>query len=119
VRVPEYVVAKPETITGSACMSESDLEVRRVMIERMGVDNFLLDVGGTLVDMDYVPLDVSRERTMPRALFELPDGQRILHGTDGSTERSYWMSVDSETKTCRQAHESICGLDESLCVAQS
>jgi hypothetical protein len=40
------------------------------------------------------------------------DGQKWLVGSDGSTQRVYYMPVPESAKTCREAHEAICGLDE-------
>ena len=72
-----------------------------------------------LIDFDHVEVIRGSGKTMPRALLHDKHGNAYLEGTDGSTERSYFMSVDPAATTCRQAHQSICGLDESLCVAQS
>ncbi len=114
VRVPKNVVEDPSSITVDSVAAESNIEVRRVMIEKMGVDKYLKDCGAKLVDMD--------QRTSigggPRALLESNDGQKWLVGTDGSTHRTYFMNVPAESTTCSDAHNRISGVDESLIVME-
>ena len=52
VRVPEHVVAHPETITVREIDSEPNLEIRRVMITRYGQSRYLRDSGATLIHED-------------------------------------------------------------------
>ena len=87
------------------------------MAERMGYAKYLHESGAQLIDFDMVDITPNGKQ-MPRALLKDKFGDYYLEGTDGSTERSYFMRVP-KTDTCRQAHQSLCGLDESLCVAQS
>ncbi len=98
---------------------EQNAEVRRIMVERYGVSRYAEESGAKCVHMDAVPISKGMSATMPRALFRFDDGSQWLYGTDGSTTRCYWMPVPSDVTTCREAHFAICGLDETLCVAQS
>jgi hypothetical protein len=117
-RVPELVIMRPSDITIDLIKCESSAEIRRIMIERFGVEKYLHESGAKLLDFDYV--DVTPQgKKMPRALIEDAFKDRYLEGTDGSTHRVYFMRVPSTVKTCREAHEAICGLNESLCKAQS
>jgi len=118
-KVPEAVIRTPELITIKAITEESDAEVRRVMVERFGVGRYLHETGAKLIDFDQVEVIRESGKYMPRCLLHDKDGNAFLEGTDGSTPRTYFMSVDPTAKTCREAHESICGLDESMCLAQS
>jgi hypothetical protein len=111
VRVPAYVLEKPELITLDKIASEKNAEVRRVMIEKFGPSRYCRDAGAELIDAD--------ERASigggPRALMRLKTGERYLVGTDGSTSRVYWMPVDNDVSTCRDAHQQIAGVrDETL-----
>lgn len=117
VRVNANVIANNFTITD--IRAEQNAEVRRIMIERYGAGRYAEESGATCIHMDAVPLTKGQPATMPRALFRFDDGSQWLYGTDGSTSRCYWMPVPSTVTTCREAHFAICGLDESLCVAQS
>lgn len=52
VRVPEYVIMRPQDITPDKIMSEANAEVARVMLERYGQDNFIRDGGFTIQQSD-------------------------------------------------------------------
>jgi hypothetical protein len=45
VRVPRHVVLQPEALNAREILKEPDVEVRRVMIERLGNDRFVRDAG--------------------------------------------------------------------------
>lgn len=107
VRVPAWIVLHPERIDAKAVRSEQNLEVQRVMIERMGVGRYLFECGAKVIDMDSLRLTGSA----PRALLEDDLGNKWLVGTDGSTARVYHMSVPSSAQTCAEAHRLISGLD--------
>jgi hypothetical protein len=111
-RVPDFVVERPDTITVAHIDGQENAEVRRVMIDRYGVSRYLQDVGATVVDMDS-------SHGLPRALMKTKQGDAYLYGSDNSTGRVYAMPVSVEATTCRQAHEGICGFDESTIQHQS
>lgn len=116
VRVPAWVVMHPERITVKSIKNESNAEVRRVMRERFGEGKYLVETKAKVIDYDQ---ETAREGAAPRALMEYDDGDRVLVGTDGSTSRVYYMPVDRSINTCREAHESLCGFDESKIVVKS
>ena len=111
--VPAKVVMAPETLTPSEIQSESNAEVRRIMVERYGPGKYLVAIGAKLVDADG---GIGVDGSAPRALYEDDKRQKWMVGTDGSTGRVYYMSVPNETKTCREGHQLISGLaDETKC----
>jgi hypothetical protein len=55
----------------------------------------------------------------PRALVEDEEGARWLIGTDGSTERVFWMRASRQAATCGEAHEEMCGFEERRLIAES
>jgi hypothetical protein len=112
VGVPEWVVMRPDLITVEKIDAEENAEIRRVLIERMGPGEYLFKTAAKVIDDDV-------SHGLPRALLCDKYGNRYLYGSDNSTGRIYTMPVDPESKTCRQAHQSICGFDESLITAQS
>jgi hypothetical protein len=121
VLVDQYVVRNPEKITVKDIDSESNEEVKRIKIDRFGVSRYLEKTGAKVVDMDMVkvnPID-SDSPSMPRALLESSDGNKHLVGTDGSTNRVYYMNVPREVMTCAEAHNSIAPVDENDIVASS
>ena len=112
-KIPGWIIISPEKITVENIQSEKNAEIKRVMIEKYDVSRYLIDIGAEIVDMDSLTLVGSA----PRALIKDKAGNQWLIGTDGSTARVYHMAVDAQIKTCKQAHEQLCGFDEDrLCV---
>jgi hypothetical protein len=52
VAVPPYVITNPETITVSKIEGESNVEVRRIMLERYGPEKYIKDAGAEEVHRD-------------------------------------------------------------------
>ena len=50
LRVPDWIILKPEEITPEKISAETNAEIRRVMIERYGVARYMVDSGAILVD---------------------------------------------------------------------
>ncbi len=108
--IPGWIVTNPEKITREHIVKETNVEIQRCMIEKYGVSRYLVDIGAKIIDMDCL----SMEGSAPRALMEDDKKNRWLIGSDGSTARVYHMAVPNTVNTCKEAHESICGFDESL-----
>ena len=119
VRHEGWFVEHPETITADKIAQESNIEIRRIMIERMGHGQYLQETGSQIVDMDSIPIGGGVDGAIIRALLKDKNGLQFLCGSDGSTNRVYYMSVDPNAKTCGQAHESICGFSEKLIIANA
>lgn len=115
VVVPKEVILFPEALSFTNVEKERNVEVRRIMIERIGHGKYLKQAEAVLVDMDALTLDGSA----PRALMKDKLGNMWLVGTDGSTARVYTMAVPPDVKTCKEAHESICGFEESRLIAEA
>jgi hypothetical protein len=112
VRVTEQIVMHPETLTVKQIDAEENAEVRRVMIDRYGVQKYLHETEAKLLHCDVW-------HGLPRGLIEDKHGQRYLYGSDNSTGRIYTMPVAETAETCKQAHESICGFNENNIKHQS
>lgn len=115
VPVPEKAILYPETITKEEIKEEKNVEVRRILVERMGVSKYLSECKAKVIDVDALNLVGSA----PRALMEDETGEKWLVGTDGSTSRVYTMSVPRESKTCVEAHNLISGFEESRLIAEA
>ncbi|MCI0657210.1 MAG: hypothetical protein L0170_09090 [Acidobacteria bacterium] len=110
VRVPRHVVEDPSSITSREILDETNVEVRRVMLERLGMRRFLeaCNVRG---------LDADSFGTLYRV--ELPQGEplvivRVMNSTpepDGSS-KEYFLRVPPGTGTAREAVAWTFGLDE-------
>jgi hypothetical protein len=110
------VVDSPHLLTLDQIKGERNAEIRRVMRERFGEGRYLEAVGAKIVDADF---EGARKGAAPRVLMEDNERRRFLCATDGSTSRVYYMEVPPESKTCREAHEAICGFDESTILMKS
>jgi len=52
VRVPQSVIEQPDTITAAAVLAERNVEVARVMLERMGIDRFIAEANAVTLHED-------------------------------------------------------------------
>ena len=82
------------------------------MINKYGIEKYLQESGASVLDFE------AGER-ITRGLIKDNSGDVYLCGHDGSTKRVYYMSVAPESRNCREAHESICSLDENFCIAEA
>ncbi len=88
VRVPEEVILRPREITSKQILAEQNAEVRRVMIERVGIERFVRESGAREVH----PHEMGR-------LFEIDlpgDPDRVLKAVQvecPSTGRLYFLRV--------------------------
>jgi len=93
VRVPAYVVERPNTITIDTITAENNAEVRRIMIERYGDDRYIMDNGIKPVAHDEVfgtlyvqPQNAGTPIAKVRVVNRTPE-------SDG-TFRSYWLDIN-------------------------
>ena len=97
VRVPEQVIRAPEQLTREEYLSERNIEVRRVIQERMG-ERFVSTLGGTVIDTG------SRGTLYEVALPGDPERvARYVQVQDASTERQYFLRVPPRVQTAAEA----------------
>jgi len=116
VTIKEAVIMDPKSLSPDIIKAEVNIEVRRIMIERYGVGDYLHGIKAEIVQMDAT----TALGGAPRMLLKEPgeNGLRYLCATDGSTERVYFMSVPPTVNTCKEAHEAISGISEDAIVAE-
>jgi hypothetical protein len=107
--VDERLALHPEMITGADILEESNIEVKRFMLERMGFNRFLSEVDSEMLDKDRDP---GGERQLIR--IEIGDFEPLvlLSVLCPSTERRYLIRVPEEMETCHQAAAWIAGFDD-------
>ncbi len=97
VRVPEQVILSPERLSRQDYLQEENVEVRRVIQERMG-ERFVSELGG-------VVLDNSPRGTLYEVV--LPDDPervaRYVQVQDASSERQYVLRVPPTIQTAAEA----------------
>lgn len=109
VRVDERVAFRPEELRGAEILATPNAEVRRVMMERMGYDRFLEEVGAQVLDRDT---DAGGERVLVRV--ELPDDEPFVAVCVGcpSTGRRYTLRVPPTLQTGHAASAWLAGFDD-------
>jgi len=98
VRVPEWVIMRPDTITPDNILTQENTEVARVMLDRYGQDNFIRDGGFNRVQSDDYG-------DLYRIEFENGDEPIVaVKVTDASSDREYFLYVPPHI---RSAHEGV------------
>jgi hypothetical protein len=98
VVVPEHVILKPEALTREDWSREQNVEVRRVIQERMG-DRFVPELGGVVLDSS--PRGTLYEVRLPA---DDPEGvARYVQVQDASTARQYFVRVPPTILTAAEA----------------
>ena len=96
VRVPEQVVMAPQTLTAAQIAAEPNVEVRRVMIERLGTERYVILSGAKVVARDDWGTLYRAERPDDSPLMAVA----VVNSTpepDGS-RKDYWLRVPGVAK---------------------
>lgn len=109
VPIDQTIAFHPEKLSAKKILAETNAEVRRVMIERMGYLEFALDAGAKELDRDTDPGG-------PRRLLRIElEGDEPLVGLAcacPSTGRQYLLRVPPDIKSCHQAAAWMAGFDD-------
>ena len=96
VRVPRDIIEKPETLTVKRIEAETNTEVRRVMIERMGYERYILESGAQMIHSDATGMLYRKELPGDEALVVV----HVINSTpepDGYSKK-YTLRVDPECR---------------------
>ena len=110
VSISERVVFAPETLTAAEILAESNAEVRRVMLDRCGLNRFMADACATIRDEDKDPGGV-RQLLVVDMPGDEPLVSVLVHCP--STRRRYLIRVPPATRTCREAVAWTAGFDNA------
>jgi hypothetical protein len=112
LRVSQAVVESPESLTAEDVLDERNLERRRVMLERMGYERYVLTAGGRVVAKDaFGRLWECRALPGEREPLFLVEVENSTPEPDGSTKRYFLRVPPSVTP-----HEAVAwtfGIDPS------
>lgn len=100
-RVTQQIIENPETLTVDQIKSETNAEVRRVMLTRYGEARYLQDIGASVVNTDEFG-SLYRADLVGDEPLEMV---RVLNSTpepDGSI-KTYWLRVEPGSKTAQEA----------------
>jgi hypothetical protein len=109
VLVEARVVFHPEEIQGHEVLATSNAEVRRVMLERMGLEQFIHDVKPQIRDTDT---DAGGERKLLCVALPRDEDIVCLSVSCPSTGRQYLLRVPPAITRCHQAAAWIAGFDD-------
>jgi hypothetical protein len=97
VRVPSEIITSPNDIKPKDITGEQNQEIRRIMLERYGVERFLTSKAVTVLGTDnygqLIECSAIEDDSQPA---------RFIKVKDGSSERQYFLRVPPGTKS---AHE--------------
>jgi hypothetical protein len=108
MRITERIAFAPETITVDEAIGESNVELRRVLIERMGYQTFLERAQAEVIDEDEDP---GGQRQLVRMVLPGDEDLVVLSVKDPSTGRSYVLRVPPTMQSCHQAAAWMAGFE--------
>jgi hypothetical protein len=107
LRVPAHIIMQPEGLTAQVILGEQNAEIRRVMIERVGLERFLVEAGAKVIDSDVQPMRGQPDTINELLSIELPgDPEGVLKAVkviDPSTGRTYILRVPPDMQRMKQA----------------
>jgi hypothetical protein len=110
VPVDERIAFHPETIKASDALTETNAEIRRVLIERMGFEKFFDEANGHKLDKDTDP---GGARELIRIDLENDEDIVCLSCFCPSTKRHYLLRVPPTILTCHEAAAWMAGFNDA------
>ena len=98
VRLPEYVIERPQEITPEKIQHENNAEIRRVMLAKYGEGRYLEDIGAQAIQQDAYG-------QLFRVEFWGDEPLTMVRYVDPSTERVYFHRVDPDAYGGRAGRE--------------
>lgn len=108
VQVNDRMAFASQSITGQDILNTENVELRRVLIERLGYETFLRQVGGVVRHQDR---DVGGERQLVCVAFDDDEPLMILKVVCPSTGHTHILRVPPEMRSCHQAAAWVAGFD--------
>lgn len=110
VQVSDHIAFEPQSITGQDILYIENVELRRVLIERLGYATFLQQVGGVVRHRDR---DAGGERQLVCVTFDDDEPLMVLKVTCPSTGHIHILRVPPHLRSCHQAAAWIAGFNNS------
>ncbi|MGJ5672725.1 MAG: DUF6745 domain-containing protein [Nostochopsis sp.] len=108
VQVSDRLIFNPQSITGQDILNTENVELRRVLLERLGYEKFLQQVGGLIRDRDQ---DAGGERQLIYIPFENDEALMVLKVICPSTKHTHILRVPPYMQNCHQAAAWIAGFN--------
>jgi hypothetical protein len=100
VPVPDHIAFDPGSITAKDILHEPNLALRRVLLERIGIERFVRECRAEVLDCDQ---DAGGERRLLRIRFDADEDLVCVAVQCPSTGHRYVLRVPPQMRTCRQA----------------
>lgn len=109
IPVPDRIAFDPESITVEEILAEANVEMRRILLDRFGVQRFVEAANAIVVDRDH---DAGGERRMLRIPF--PSGEDVvcMEVRCPSTGNNYILRVPLDVRTCAEAAAWLAGYSD-------
>lgn len=108
VEVGDRTAFESDSITGQDILNTENVELRRVLIERLGYEKFVREVGGIIRDRDH---DKGGERQLVYIPFEDDEPFVVLKVICPSTGHIHILRVPPYMENCHQAAAWIAGFN--------
>jgi len=108
VQVNDQIAFSSQSLTGQDILNMENVELRRVMIERLGYETFLQQVGGIVRDQDR---DKGGERQLIYIPLDDDEPLMVLKVTCPSTGHIHILRVPPYMRSCHQSAAWIAGFD--------
>ena len=106
--VDERTAFMPEDLTGVEILNVRNVTRRRILLERFGLDRFIAEVGGLVIDRDR---DAGGDRQLVRIPLDDDEPIVALRVRCPSTAHSYVLRVPPHIRTCRKAAAWMAGFE--------
>jgi hypothetical protein len=110
VMVPDHVAFNPETITVREILYETNVERRRVLLERFGMERFTAEVHAEVIDNDE---DAVGPRRLLRVPFQGGEDVVCLEVRCPSTGRRYVLRVPPQVQKCAEGAAWVAGFSSA------
>ena len=110
VTIDERIAFHPETIAADEVLAEENAELQRVLLERCGLERFMLEAQAEVLDADHDAGGVRKLLHVPLGEEEEPLVCVMVHCP--STGGRYLLRVPPNMKTCHQAVAWTAGFDD-------
>lgn len=109
-QVSDRIAFEPESITVDEILSELNLEWRRVLLERVGMEWFVANSEASVIDQDE---DAGGQRRLLRVRFQNGHDVVCLDVQCPSTGHCYILQVPPDMHTCTQSAAWIAGFNNA------
>jgi hypothetical protein len=111
--VPSDVIFNPQNLTPGRILTEPNAEIRRLMLEKVGIEKVLLSAAAAIIDSDH---DAGGARSLVQVKLRAgrnanPQNCLFLRCCCPSTGREYLLPVAPNITTCRAAAAWLAGFD--------